>query len=632
MSEKTLHFSIGPVQGFVGQARRTRDFWAGSFLLSWLAGNALNAVIKSGGKIIFPNIDGDPLMEAIASDEKTRVIPQVASLPNRFMAKVPDNFEPECCVEAVLSCWEEMTSKVYEKYILPHGGLGNGTKEIWSKQVNGFWEIVWAVGNDPRVLDRRKNWRTHVPTIEFGDKCTLMGGFQELSGYVRSISREQGNKQNQFWEAIRSRTRHGIKEKERLCAVAFVKRMFPSIAKEILFGSVAESYPSTPTLACANWLVHVSEHEHKLCGEYAKQASKLGQASEEQVPALQKLKTKNPQLANFIGLDPNSFFISSLENDNLWKENEKASRELRKDLVKLLKQFKTLPSPFYALLLMDGDKMGDLLTKNPSNVGEISRALGEFSKAAPRIVSEHNGVCVYAGGDDVMAMLPLEDVLGASSALHTEYRRAFERVKAQSPALQGIDEATISAAIIYAHQNTSLQLVVREAHTLLATVAKEATGRDSLAIKVLKSSGPNLVWSAPWEVVKAEQPPVLERLAADFSSDTPLFTSSFFYNLRQRFELLSDPDNSLLDSGDTEKVLLAEYLRSRKMKQEKLEEQEEQEERLRKYLKKAEANINNLLKICRPSVRVNGKVLWQDVLKLDGAMLIKFLATKGVER
>ncbi|MBA5248658.1 MAG: hypothetical protein FE834_03865, partial [Gammaproteobacteria bacterium] len=29
----TLHFSLGPVQGFIGQARRTRDLWAGSFLL-----------------------------------------------------------------------------------------------------------------------------------------------------------------------------------------------------------------------------------------------------------------------------------------------------------------------------------------------------------------------------------------------------------------------------------------------------------------------------------------------------------------------------------------------------------------------------------------------------------------------
>ncbi|MEZ5479145.1 MAG: type III-B CRISPR-associated protein Cas10/Cmr2 [Thiolinea sp.] len=29
-----FHFTLGPVQSFVAQARRTRDFWAGSFILS----------------------------------------------------------------------------------------------------------------------------------------------------------------------------------------------------------------------------------------------------------------------------------------------------------------------------------------------------------------------------------------------------------------------------------------------------------------------------------------------------------------------------------------------------------------------------------------------------------------------
>ncbi len=36
-----LQFTLGPVQGFVAQARRTRDFWAGSFLLSYLTGKAM---------------------------------------------------------------------------------------------------------------------------------------------------------------------------------------------------------------------------------------------------------------------------------------------------------------------------------------------------------------------------------------------------------------------------------------------------------------------------------------------------------------------------------------------------------------------------------------------------------------
>ena len=53
-TKQYFHLTLGPVQGFVAQARRTRDFWAGSFLLSWLAGVAMVAVKKQRGKINFP--------------------------------------------------------------------------------------------------------------------------------------------------------------------------------------------------------------------------------------------------------------------------------------------------------------------------------------------------------------------------------------------------------------------------------------------------------------------------------------------------------------------------------------------------------------------------------------------------
>ncbi|HHY62363.1 MAG TPA: hypothetical protein GYA11_05195, partial [Firmicutes bacterium] len=39
--ERILDFTIAPVQGFVGQARRTRDFWAGSYLISYLTAHAI---------------------------------------------------------------------------------------------------------------------------------------------------------------------------------------------------------------------------------------------------------------------------------------------------------------------------------------------------------------------------------------------------------------------------------------------------------------------------------------------------------------------------------------------------------------------------------------------------------------
>jgi len=95
---KFFHFTLGPVQSFVAQARRTRDLWAGSFLLSWLSGQAMKAVLDQGGKIIFPRVTDangtpvDPMLKAIIGINGAPT-PQIGSIPNRFKAEVPDDFD-----------------------------------------------------------------------------------------------------------------------------------------------------------------------------------------------------------------------------------------------------------------------------------------------------------------------------------------------------------------------------------------------------------------------------------------------------------------------------------------------------------------------------------------------------------
>ena len=53
-----LYFTIGPVQTFVAQSRRTRDLWASSYLLSHLADVSMRAIEKAGGEIILPYREG----------------------------------------------------------------------------------------------------------------------------------------------------------------------------------------------------------------------------------------------------------------------------------------------------------------------------------------------------------------------------------------------------------------------------------------------------------------------------------------------------------------------------------------------------------------------------------------------
>ena len=49
-----LAISVGPVQAFIAAARRTRDLWFGSYLLSEISRAVAKAVEKQGGNLVFP--------------------------------------------------------------------------------------------------------------------------------------------------------------------------------------------------------------------------------------------------------------------------------------------------------------------------------------------------------------------------------------------------------------------------------------------------------------------------------------------------------------------------------------------------------------------------------------------------
>ena len=112
-----FHFTIGPVQTFVSQARRTKDFWAGSFLLSQLAGVAMVSVQQQQGMILFPQADPD-FLTAIESGAKNG--PKQGTIPNRFKAEVGPDFKPEQVVSEVQTAWNGLAQGVYQADIEPH--------------------------------------------------------------------------------------------------------------------------------------------------------------------------------------------------------------------------------------------------------------------------------------------------------------------------------------------------------------------------------------------------------------------------------------------------------------------------------------------------------------------------------
>ncbi|MGB4182130.1 MAG: hypothetical protein WBK41_01835, partial [Dethiobacteria bacterium] len=176
-----------------------------------------------------------------------------------------------------------------------------------------------------------------------------------------------------------------------------------------------------------------------------------------------------------------------------------------------------------------------------------------------------------------------------------------------------------------AHFNTPLTEVYHEAQRLLSDVAKEKTGRDSLAVTVWKGAGQVLTWAAPWEVVTGKFQPFLQNFQKEMPNggkkEFTEFSNSFFYNIQNRLALFADEDADLSAFYDTnlKALLTAEYVKSRGPNTNR---------------EKAKETIEQLFELCHRYWRNQNGIICQDKnrLQLDSLFLIKFLSEKGVEQ
>lgn len=212
------------------------------------------------------------------------------------------------------------------------------------------------------------------------------------------------------------------------------------------------------------------------------------------------------------------------------------------------------PEAYYALVLLDGDEMGAWLGGDPklspqyraafhpdladrlqayfpNNAGlqtyldapravsparhlAISAALNDFSTTIARHVVEdrYAGRLLYAGGDDLMAMLPTSDLLPAMRELRQAYRGegtepddggdlglggGFARHRGRLHLAMG-DKATASAGAVIAHHQTPLASVLEELRHAEQR-AKNEGGRDAFSLSVLKRAGGALRYTANWD-------------------------------------------------------------------------------------------------------------------------------------
>lgn len=483
-----LAISIGPVQEFIAAARRTRDLWFGSYLLSEISRAVAKSVEKQGGQLIFPaSLDAENVANVILAELN-------ADEPRGVAKKAKD---------AAKECWKTIAenAKREESEAI--------CDEIWKDQVDDVIEFyaAWVSCSGEYRDDRDRVMRLLAGRKNCKDFEAAKGRAgvpkSSLDGQRESVLKK-GNR-----DSWRSRLR--LSDGEQLDVVGVTKRLGKKP------GERHPSYPSVARVAAETWLRGVQK-QGKL--------QPLLDACEKLVArGLHKVQEENYQYFPYEGT-----VIYKDRHADLIEELQLDDRDLD-DVATALKALGGEPNPYLAVLVADGDSMGEAISRLESveRHRKFSQKLSEFAVNARSIVCKHNGVLIYAGGDDVLAFLPVHTCLACARQLHDEFGtklKEFVNSEGKPP--------TLSVGIAIGHFMENLE-DLREYGQKAEKDAKSIEGKDALAVHLHKRGGAPIRVRRSWSASFDEH---LSRYAEWIRQDA--LPGKLPYDLRNLVELYKD--------------------------------------------------------------------------------------------
>lgn len=475
MSHHLLRVAVGPVQDFIRQARRTRDLWFGSHLLSELARAGAKALAERGAELVFPPLDrDDPELEPCNGVFRADDTP-VAPLANELLAVLPEGADPAQTArwvrEAIFQRWRGIAAEVKRECAKL---LAEDIDRVWQEQIETAPEFLasWAPLADDYADTRRRLGRAiagRKRLRDFGQwrhdrrgapKSSLDGGRVSVLAELRPK------------DLVR---RYRIAPGEQLDAVGLVKRA----------GGDPERFPSIVTVALAAWIAEADEAARDELARLRERARELA------LPRLNRPDLARTKAFPFeAGVLLESRVAPTFEELEIPADPEAFVRHELRPLYRKLFE----PAPYVACLVADGDRMGKALDglDSPKAHRRFSKAMAEFAGGARKVVEKnHLGSLVYAGGDDVLAFLPVSEAVACADVL----RRAFAETAGKAMG-SGASPPTLSVGIGIGH--------VMEAMGDLLELGRNAeklakTKRNALAILLDKRSGGSRSWIASWD-------------------------------------------------------------------------------------------------------------------------------------
>ncbi len=202
---------------------------------------------------------------------------------------------------------------------------------------------------------------------------------------------------------------------------------------------------------------------------------------------------------------------------------------------------------YLAVLHLDGDHMGDLLAaqQRSEHHRAISAALADFAdNIVPVIVKDHCGILIYAGGDDVLALLPANSALPCAAALNEGFRTHMRACLERIGSARSVSASAGISIVPYKHPLDLALDAAREAEKL----AKQDYKRNAVVVR--EQRGEIRLAGARWQIPSTDKDVdttiagLVATLTEGFmpgADGTALWSSSLGYDLQVLAHQLGTP-------------------------------------------------------------------------------------------
>lgn len=489
MTTYLVALSLGPVQSLIGAARRTRDLWCGSWLLAEAAKAAARVLHEEHkGCLIFPCPTAPD--DELAPVGKPR--DDDANIANILRAEIAAS--DEGAVQALLDRAGQAARQRLAALCREGRGKLNHLPihdDLWQTQEADVLETfaAWveihdaeypsAAGRLAGLLAARKVTRDFVPAAVGPDgpgwgipKSSLDGARES----VINLPRDE-RKRPEYTTDLR---KLGLALGEELDVLGIAKRMAGN----------AEQFTAYSRIAADAWIESLPPDRRGAIAQAYEKLIEVGLATR---------VTGNAGIYANLPYDAQLLFGFRLDNAlaNAGDEEKPLLGNLQ-DTLRGLDE----PVPYAAILKADGDRMGELLdrARTADDSRAVSTALHDFAKSVRRIVREHRGHAIYAGGDDVLALLPLGNAVACAQALARNFHAAMNDVAARL----GVPEAqrpTLSAGVGIGHLVEPLGRLRARADAAERLAKGDGTPlpRNALGIQLGIRSGGEHGWRCRWD-------------------------------------------------------------------------------------------------------------------------------------